>query len=79
MRRRRLLFSSGELTWSVLNIPFNTSLAISFWFLQSSVCLKQLSFDLLERLLLALFPELDHVIRQIHEDQDPLAVPQTNR
>ncbi|KAI4355642.1 hypothetical protein L6164_004392 [Bauhinia variegata] len=40
-----------------------------YFFLQSSVCLKQLAFDLLELLLLSAFPELEHVIKQLHEEK----------
>eukprot|EP00257_Ricinus_communis_P015026 XP_015572856.1 uncharacterized protein LOC8274501 isoform X2 [Ricinus communis] len=40
-----------------------------YFFLQSSVCLKQLAFDLLELLLLSAFPELDYVFRQLHEEK----------
>ncbi|KAL6972795.1 hypothetical protein U1Q18_026967 [Sarracenia purpurea var. burkii] len=40
-----------------------------YYFLQSSVCLKQLAFDLLELLLLSAFPEMDHVFRQLHEEK----------
>ncbi|XP_011001603.1 PREDICTED: uncharacterized protein LOC105108834 isoform X2 [Populus euphratica] len=40
-----------------------------YFFLQSSVCTKQLAFDLLELLLLTAFPELDSVIRQLHEEK----------
>ncbi|KAF2323362.1 hypothetical protein GH714_034840 [Hevea brasiliensis] len=43
--------------------------AKDFFFLQSSVCLKQLAFDLLELLLLSAFPELDYVFRQLHEEK----------
>ncbi|KAA8540412.1 hypothetical protein F0562_024669 [Nyssa sinensis] len=41
-----------------------------YYFLQSSICLKQLAFDLLELLLLSAFPELDYVLRQLHEEKD---------
>ncbi|KAK3219780.1 hypothetical protein Dsin_013750 [Dipteronia sinensis] len=40
-----------------------------YFFIQSSVCLKQLVFDLLELLLLSSFPELDYVFRQFHEEK----------
>ncbi|KAJ1388779.1 Sorting nexin, C-terminal [Sesbania bispinosa] len=40
-----------------------------YFFLQSSVCLKQLAFDLLELLLLSAFPELDDVFKQLHEEK----------
>ncbi|KAF8407046.1 hypothetical protein HHK36_006171 [Tetracentron sinense] len=40
-----------------------------YFFLQSSVCLKQLAFELLELLLLSAFPELDNVVKQMHEDK----------
>jgi sorting nexin-13 len=36
---------------------------------QSSVCTKQLAFDLLEQLLLTAFPELDSVFRQLREEK----------
>ncbi|CAA6665972.1 unnamed protein product [Spirodela intermedia] len=49
-----------------------------YYFLQSSVCLKQLAFELLELLLLAAFPELDDVIRQFHEDKDQTPVTKKN-
>ncbi|KAK2971187.1 hypothetical protein RJ640_008611, partial [Escallonia rubra] len=41
-----------------------------YYFLQSSVCLKQLAFDLLELLLLSAFPELDYVFRELHEQKE---------
>ncbi|XLR58783.1 hypothetical protein S83_009455 [Arachis hypogaea] len=37
--------------------------------LQSSVCLKQHAFDLLELLLLQVFPELDDVFKKVHEEK----------
>ncbi|KAM1412636.1 hypothetical protein ACFXTO_025341 [Malus domestica] len=40
-----------------------------YYFLQSSVCLKQLGFDLLELLLLSTFPEMDYVFKQLHEEK----------
>ncbi|XP_061359559.1 uncharacterized protein LOC133303638 [Gastrolobium bilobum] len=40
-----------------------------YFFLQSSVCLKQLAFDLLELLLMSAFPELDDVFKQLHEEK----------
>ncbi|KAJ7962999.1 Phox-associated domain,Sorting nexin [Quillaja saponaria] len=40
-----------------------------YFFLQSSVCLKQLAFDLLELLFLSAFPELDFVFKQMHEEK----------
>ncbi|KAK6914887.1 Sorting nexin, C-terminal [Dillenia turbinata] len=40
-----------------------------YFFLQSSVCLKQLAFDLLELLLLSAFPEMDYAFRQLHEEK----------
>ncbi|XP_057733685.1 uncharacterized protein LOC130948830 [Arachis stenosperma] len=40
-----------------------------YFFLQSSVCLKQLAFDLLELLLLQAFPELDDVFKKVHEEK----------
>ncbi|CAO2815390.1 unnamed protein product [Amaranthus hypochondriacus] len=40
-----------------------------YYFLQSSVCLKQLVMDLLQLLLLYTFPELDPVFKQLHEEK----------
>ncbi|XP_065866048.1 uncharacterized protein [Euphorbia lathyris] len=39
-----------------------------YFFLQSSVFVKQLAFDLLELLLLSAFPEMNYVFRQLHEE-----------
>ncbi|KAG1367756.1 Sorting nexin-13 [Cocos nucifera] len=49
-----------------------------YFFLQSSVCLKQLAFDLLELLLLCAFPELDDVVRQCHEEKEQFRVAEEN-
>ncbi|KAK6153694.1 hypothetical protein DH2020_013333 [Rehmannia glutinosa] len=40
-----------------------------YYFIQSSVCMKQLAFDLLELLLLSAFPELYNVFRQLEEKE----------
>ncbi|RZC00676.1 hypothetical protein D0Y65_016492 [Glycine soja] len=40
-----------------------------YFFLQSSVILKQLVFDILELLLTSAFPELDNVFKQLHEEK----------
>lgn len=40
-----------------------------YYFIQSSVCLKHLAFDLLELLLLSAFPEMDYVFKQLHEQK----------
>ncbi|KAI9110319.1 hypothetical protein K1719_018761 [Acacia pycnantha] len=40
-----------------------------YFFLQSSVCLKQLAYDLLELLVLSAFPELDDAFKQLHEEK----------
>ncbi|KAK4395252.1 hypothetical protein Sango_1679500 [Sesamum angolense] len=40
-----------------------------YYFIQSAVFMKQLSFDLLELLLLSAFPELDYVFRQFDQDK----------
>ncbi|WCJ40753.1 Phox-associated domain Phox-like Sorting nexin C-terminal [Euphorbia peplus] len=40
-----------------------------YFFLQSSVSVKQLAFDLLELLLLSAFPEMDYIFRQLHEEK----------
>ncbi|KAG5026038.1 hypothetical protein JHK86_021952 [Glycine max] len=40
-----------------------------YFFLQSSVILKQLAFDILELLLTSAFPELDNVFKQLHEEK----------
>ncbi|KAL3824360.1 hypothetical protein ACJIZ3_020389 [Penstemon smallii] len=41
-----------------------------YYFIQSSVCMKLLAFDLLELLLLSAFPELDHVFRQLVDEKE---------
>ncbi|XP_071903227.1 uncharacterized protein [Coffea arabica] len=41
-----------------------------YYFIQSSVAMKQLAFDLLQLLLLSAFPELDYVFRQLHEEKE---------
>lgn len=38
--------------------------------LQSAVCTKLLALDLIELLLLTLFPELDSVFKQLHERKE---------
>ena len=40
-----------------------------FFFLQSSVCLKMLVYDLLELLLLSAFPELDATFKKLQEER----------
>ncbi|XP_057968110.1 uncharacterized protein LOC131157761 isoform X2 [Malania oleifera] len=40
-----------------------------YFFLQSSVCLRLLAYDLLELLLLSALPEMHHVFAQLHEDR----------
>lgn len=45
-----------------------------YYFIQSSVCLKLLAFDLLELLLLSAFPELEYVFRQIHEEKEKFGI-----
>ncbi|XP_020573351.1 uncharacterized protein LOC110019841 isoform X2 [Phalaenopsis equestris] len=45
-----------------------------YFFLQSVVCLKQLTVELLELLLLSAFPELEEVIRQCHEEKDQFGI-----
>ncbi|KAG5537699.1 hypothetical protein RHGRI_024974 [Rhododendron griersonianum] len=40
-----------------------------YYFLQSSVCLKLLAFDLLELLLVSSFPEMDYIFRPLHEQK----------
>ncbi|RDY04747.1 Sorting nexin-16, partial [Mucuna pruriens] len=42
---------------------------VLYFFLQSSVCLKQLAFDILELLLTSAFPELGVVFKQLHEEK----------
>ncbi|CAK9310487.1 unnamed protein product [Citrullus colocynthis] len=41
-----------------------------YYFLQSAVCMKLLALDLIELLLLTLFPELDSVFKQLHERKE---------
>ncbi|KAJ9568322.1 hypothetical protein OSB04_004288 [Centaurea solstitialis] len=45
-----------------------------YYFIQSSVCLKQLAFDLLELLLMSAFPELDSVFQQLQEEKHKFGV-----
>nr|XP_043615564.1 uncharacterized protein LOC122587454 isoform X2 [Erigeron canadensis] len=45
-----------------------------YYFIQSSVCLKQLSFDLLELLLLSTFPEMESVFQQLHDEKQKFGV-----
>uniref|UniRef100_A0A2P2MMH5 Uncharacterized protein n=1 Tax=Rhizophora mucronata TaxID=61149 RepID=A0A2P2MMH5_RHIMU len=40
-----------------------------YFFLQSSVCVKQLAFDLLELLFVSSFPEMEDIFKQLHEDK----------
>ncbi|KAF3571982.1 hypothetical protein F2Q69_00063329 [Brassica cretica] len=40
-----------------------------YFFLQSSVCLKQLAFDLLELLLLSAFPEMEKAFKQLRDEK----------
>ncbi|XP_062155609.1 uncharacterized protein LOC133863600 isoform X2 [Alnus glutinosa] len=40
-----------------------------YFFIQSSVCVKQLAFDLLELLLLSAFPELDYLFKELQEEK----------
>ncbi|XWS18995.1 hypothetical protein CRYUN_Cryun32bG0092800 [Craigia yunnanensis] len=40
-----------------------------YFFIQSSVCLKLLAYDLVELLLLSAFPEMDYVFKQLHEEK----------
>lgn len=51
----------------------------SFSLMQSTVCMKQLAFELLELLLLATFPELDDVIRRFHEEKEQFGGVEENR
>ncbi|XP_047959601.1 uncharacterized protein LOC125204884 [Salvia hispanica] len=46
-----------------------------YYFIQSSVFMKQLAFDLLELLLLSSFPELDHVFRELDQDKEKFGNP----
>ncbi|XP_042020881.1 uncharacterized protein LOC121768437 [Salvia splendens] len=46
-----------------------------YYFIQSSVFMKQLAFDLLELLLLSSFPELDHVFRELDQDKEKFGKP----
>ncbi|KAK8608454.1 hypothetical protein V6N13_023877 [Hibiscus sabdariffa] len=40
-----------------------------YFFIQSSVCLKLLAFDVIELLLLTAFPEMDYVFKQLNEEK----------
>ncbi|XP_068648191.1 uncharacterized protein [Aristolochia californica] len=41
-----------------------------YFFLQSPICLKQLAFELLELLLLSVFPELQDVVKRYYEEKE---------
>ncbi|KAJ0680235.1 putative Phox-associated domain, sorting nexin, PX domain superfamily [Helianthus annuus] len=45
-----------------------------YYFIQSSVCLKQFSLDLLELLLMSAFPEMDFVFQQLHDEKHKFGV-----
>ncbi|PWA57424.1 phox-associated domain,Sorting nexin [Artemisia annua] len=45
-----------------------------YYFIQSSVCLKQLAFDLLELLLMSAFPEMDSVFQQLQDEKQKFGV-----
>uniref|UniRef100_A0A1D1XTZ4 Sorting nexin-16 n=2 Tax=Anthurium amnicola TaxID=1678845 RepID=A0A1D1XTZ4_9ARAE len=38
-----------------------------YYFLQSTVCMKQLAYGMLELLILSMFPELHHLVQDIHK------------
>ncbi|XP_039066642.1 uncharacterized protein LOC120212381 [Hibiscus syriacus] len=40
-----------------------------YFFIQSSVCLKLLVYDVIELLLLSAIPEMDYVFKQLHEEK----------
>ncbi|XP_039009481.1 uncharacterized protein LOC120137912 isoform X2 [Hibiscus syriacus] len=40
-----------------------------YFFIQSSVCLKLLAYDVIELLLLSAFPEMDYVFKQVREEK----------
>ncbi|XP_042052495.1 uncharacterized protein LOC121797822 isoform X2 [Salvia splendens] len=46
-----------------------------YYFIQSSVFMKQLAFDLLKLLLVSSFPELDHVFRELDQDKEKFGKP----
>ncbi|KAL6573691.1 hypothetical protein OROHE_002150 [Orobanche hederae] len=46
-----------------------------YYFLQSTVCLKQLGYGIMELVLLSLFPELRDLVRDIHEKMHLQTVP----
>jgi hypothetical protein len=60
-----------NISWLTYHLYTNDVTELQWVFppLQSSVCMKQLAFDLLELLLLTAFPELDYVFRQLHEEK----------
>lgn len=68
MCRRSLLLPSGKHSDCELHkLKYWFSL-FNYWF-QSSVCLKQLAFDLLEMLLLSAFPEMEQSFKQLHYEK----------
>ncbi|KAE8662980.1 hypothetical protein F3Y22_tig00113124pilonHSYRG00585 [Hibiscus syriacus] len=40
-----------------------------YFFIQSSVCLKLLAYDVIELLLLSAIPEMDYVFKQLHDEK----------
>ncbi|XVF26747.1 hypothetical protein REPUB_Repub14bG0045000 [Reevesia pubescens] len=40
-----------------------------YFFIQSSVCLKMLAYDLVELLMLSAFPEMDYLFKQLNEEK----------
>ncbi|GMI93811.1 SORTING NEXIN 3 [Hibiscus trionum] len=40
-----------------------------YFFIQSSVCLKLMAYDVIELLLLSAFPEMDYVFKQLHDEK----------
>lgn len=50
-----------------------------YFFLQSTVCMKQLAYGLLELLLLAAFPELDDIVGSCHTEKEGFVVHQETK
>ncbi|XVF24988.1 hypothetical protein REPUB_Repub13aG0174700 [Reevesia pubescens] len=49
-----------------------------YFFIQSSVCLKLLTYDLIELLLLSAFPEMDYVFKLLREEKHQFGEFKTN-
>lgn len=71
MCKRYLLFPSGKVSkpfalWLFLFFPMSWHFIQIYWKLQSTVCVKQLAYGILELLVISVFPELRELVLDIH-------------